>query len=115
MIKFYLFKTFILLEKGTSNGTVTDVEGNYLSPPVKIRRLYFICGIHKPRNRCHYKPDMAIGFGLRNFAMDRANHGIGMTRNNRMNCNMLLHSQGQKGVIDGILSTSWTTPSWVIS
>ena len=29
MIKLYLFKTFILVEKGTSNGTVTDVEGNY--------------------------------------------------------------------------------------
>jgi iron complex outermembrane receptor protein len=83
MIKFYLFKTFVLLflllvashawaqtrvtgkvtsaedgtglpgvsilEKGTTNGTVTDVEGNYsINTGQNATLVFFICGIHNP-------------------------------------------------------------------
>ena len=48
-------------------------------------------------NGCHYKPGMAIGFDLKNFAMDSADYGVGMTKNNRMNCNMLLPLRVRSG------------------
>jgi len=38
--------------------------------------------------------------------MDTANYGVGMTKDNRMNCNMLLRYKGQKALIDGIFNTS---------
>lgn len=52
-----------VLLKGTSTGTITDVEGKYQLTVPEMEHWFFFCGIYFPRNsskqtsdnKCHFK------------------------------------------------------------